>query len=78
MIPNVVIRNNAPNIGIRNSFPIVRASSFQTGILATTSGTLKRGMPWGILMAITRNADVNVSSVAYFGDMRPNTRIINA
>ena len=77
MTPNVVVRNNAPNVGMRNSLPTVRASSFQTGILSTAK-TIKRGMPWGILMAITRNADVNVSTVTYFGDMRPNTRIINA
>lgn len=76
-MPNVRITNMVAATGIKNTFPNVRVSSFQTGeLVSAVVNSIDVGMPVGLLLALTYSADFDVTVPAtYRGDYRPTVRI---
>lgn len=73
-MPNLRIENTVTNTGIKNTAPNVRVSNFQGGVKRSTE-TIQAGMPWGILLAITRNSNLEVNIPAEFLGQRPTMNI---
>lgn len=73
-MPNSRIQNTVVNVGIKNTPLNVRASNFQTGVLVQ-GPLIPAGTPIGLLLALTYAVDTQVMST-FFGDYRPNVRIV--
>ena len=78
-MPQASIRNPIANVRIRNEYPNVRASAFQTGErVAEFSTDISAGTPIGLLLALTyANLVTVVTPHVYFSDFRPNVSIKN-
>lgn len=73
-MPNVKIYNAIPNVGIKNYYPNVSVSSFQTTRDSDPTITVTPGMPMGLLLALTYTDN---PPLPFYGDQRPNVRILN-
>ena len=67
---NLRVENIVPSLKRTNAVPVLRASSFQTGIRPITTGG-----PIGLLLVLTYAEDV---TRGLYSDYRPNMRITNA
>ena len=78
-MPNSKIQNQFPNVGIKSIIPNSGVSAFQGGVktAALSSNLIKKGMPIGLLLALTYDRTRISSDVpaVYFGEFRPNIRI---
>ena len=74
-MPGNRIKNDVPNLKVRNEFPNSRTSAFQVGIL--TAGTeVEAGTPIGLLLVLTY-ASAFETAPTFRSDFRPNIRITN-
>ena len=78
-MPNSRIKNTTPNSRSGKFQLNTRISSFQSGIKSESiSGTtIYAGTPIGLLLSLTYANDFTIggTSVTYFGDSRPNSRV---
>ena len=75
------IKNDVPNLRVRNEFPNSRTSAFQVGIKTASMSLnpIRKGMAIGLLLALTYDRTRTFPDVpaVYFGEFRPNIRILN-
>ena len=78
-MPNSRIKNTTPNSRSGKFQVHTRISNFQSGVKeqATSSTTIYAGTPMGLLLSLTYANDFTVggTSITYFGDSRPNSRV---
>ena len=75
-MPNSRVTNEITNSRIRNDIPNSRILMGNTGVASQVTSNFTAGMPIGLLLVLTYASDFTENITTFFGDLRPNARVI--